>query len=526
MPTTANDSSTELFVTGSAPSAKGAGNGSPSGRRTDAVGVEIPVIVHASRTSVSARDIAKPQPPVHEETRTVIVFPQGAVVRLTATFAANELVVLTNQRSGADVICRVVSVKAQPGIQNYVDLEFTQRAPNFWGDCFPADRLQASSAAGLTLAPAPPAVTVMPAFTKPATVPPVSLHPVSAPPVSVHVDVPEPVAPVAMAPLAAQPAVFSSLPAPRPEAPAVPPTARASSVSSPGMGQMGMELMHPVESQQAAWPSEAQARTSEATSDSKKTILMAAAAVVLLVLVAGGAMILRQNHSVAGATQSIPAAPSGAISQASSAPPAVANAVAPETPAAASASPTLTADARPVSSPDSAAARPAGSPSNTAPKQPDRKAIAIVMAKPSHPLIQNGNPASPSEPPPLLPASAGAASLGSNLLVSSESAGPVSPAVRPAVVATGGEIQQPKLIASTPPIYPPQANAQHIQGDVVVDALVNTNGKVTSAKVISGPPLLQQAALNALRGWTYQPARLDGEVIATHVQVKITFRLP
>ena len=98
-----------------------------SPRRTDAVGAEVPVIVHASRTSVAVREIARPQPPVHEMTRTVIVFPQGAVVRLTASLTMGELVVLTNQRSGADVLCRVASVKAQPGIQHYVDLEFTQR---------------------------------------------------------------------------------------------------------------------------------------------------------------------------------------------------------------------------------------------------------------------------------------------------------------------------------------------------------------------------------------------------------------
>ena len=49
---------------------------------------------------------------------------------------AGQLVVLTNQQSGADALCRVVNVKAQPGIQNYVELEFTQHAPGFWGDSF------------------------------------------------------------------------------------------------------------------------------------------------------------------------------------------------------------------------------------------------------------------------------------------------------------------------------------------------------------------------------------------------------
>ena len=51
-------------------------------------------------------------------------------------------------------------------------------------------------------------------------------------------------------------------------------------------------------------------------------------------------------------------------------------------------------------------------------------------------------------------------------------------------------------------------------------------GHVSVAKVISGNPLLQQAALAAVRTWKYQPARLDGDPRAAHIQVKITFRLP
>lgn len=104
------------------------------GRRGDAVGAEIPVTVHASR---SAQGLGKNLPPVHEETRTVVVLPQGAVVRLTATLTPGETVVLTNRVTGADVLCRVGNVKSQPGIQHYVDLEFIKCAPGFWGQSTP-----------------------------------------------------------------------------------------------------------------------------------------------------------------------------------------------------------------------------------------------------------------------------------------------------------------------------------------------------------------------------------------------------
>ncbi len=116
------------------------GSSSQAQRRTDAIGAEIPVVVHASRYSSASLGVGKNSPPVHEDTRTVIVFPNGAVVRISANMSVGELVVLTNQQTGADVICKVVNVKAQPGIQNYVNLEFTQRAPGFWDASGPAEK--------------------------------------------------------------------------------------------------------------------------------------------------------------------------------------------------------------------------------------------------------------------------------------------------------------------------------------------------------------------------------------------------
>jgi protein TonB len=90
----------------------------------------------------------------------------------------------------------------------------------------------------------------------------------------------------------------------------------------------------------------------------------------------------------------------------------------------------------------------------------------------------------------------------------------------------GGNFQEPRLISSPPPTYPQAARTQRIQGDVLVDVLIDGTGHVTVVKPISGNPLLEQAAIAAVRTWTYQPARLDGDPRATHIQVKITFRLP
>src|SRR3984893_19452996 len=126
MPSTAKDALSDATATPGV-----AKDGAQASQDTNAAGPEIPVTLHASRYSAASKGAGK-LPPVHEDTRTVIIFPQGAVVRLSATVTLGELVVLTNSRTGADVICRVTSVKTQPGIQNYVHLEFTQRAVDFW----------------------------------------------------------------------------------------------------------------------------------------------------------------------------------------------------------------------------------------------------------------------------------------------------------------------------------------------------------------------------------------------------------
>ena len=99
---------------------------------------------------------------------------------------------------------------------------------------------------------------------------------------------------------------------------------------------------------------------------------------------------------------------------------------------------------------------------------------------------------------------------------------PVAPA---APLPVGGDVKPAKLLASIPPSYPTLAKTQHVSGDVKVDALIDTNGRVTTMKVISGPTLLHQSAMDALRQWKYQAATLDGKPVAMHLTVTIQFRL-
>lgn len=111
-------------------------------------------------------------------------------------------------------------------------------------------------------------------------------------------------------------------------------------------------------------------------------------------------------------------------------------------------------------------------------------------------------------------------SLGAGLTGSSKQ--PIAPT---APVPVGGDVKQARLVSSVPPQYPVLAKNQRVSGDVRIDALIDATGRVTTMKVISGPALLHQAAMDALRQWKYQPASLDGKPVAMHLTVVLQFRL-
>lgn len=103
---------------------------------------------------------------------------------------------------------------------------------------------------------------------------------------------------------------------------------------------------------------------------------------------------------------------------------------------------------------------------------------------------------------------------------------PVAPPVETRkIVRVGGRVRPPTIIRRVPPVYPTLARAAHIQGDVVIDAVLDEQGNVTEMKVVSGPPLLYQAALEALAQWKYQPTYLNDQPVSVQFIVTVSFRL-
>lgn len=86
-----------------------------------------------------------------------------------------------------------------------------------------------------------------------------------------------------------------------------------------------------------------------------------------------------------------------------------------------------------------------------------------------------------------------------------------------------GEAVPAKLIHSTPPEYPEAARTAHVSGVVGVEAVVGRDGKIKSAVAASGPALLREAAVNAVRGFLYEPATHNGEPVESPTRVNVKF---
>ena len=86
-------------------------------------------------------------------------------------------------------------------------------------------------------------------------------------------------------------------------------------------------------------------------------------------------------------------------------------------------------------------------------------------------------------------------------------------------------VLQGYLIQKVQPGYPALAMAAHIQGPVVLMAVINRSGEIENLRVVSGHPMLAPAALNAVRQWRYQPYRLNGEPVEVETQITVNFVL-
>ena len=94
---------------------------------------------------------------------------------------------------------------------------------------------------------------------------------------------------------------------------------------------------------------------------------------------------------------------------------------------------------------------------------------------------------------------------------------------RIAPVRIGGQIKPPTKIKDVKPVYPAIAQSARVAGAVTIEATIGFDGKVVDAKVVHSIPLLDQAALDAVRQWEYSPTLLNGVPVSVLVTVTIKF---
>ncbi len=102
---------------------------------------------------------------------------------------------------------------------------------------------------------------------------------------------------------------------------------------------------------------------------------------------------------------------------------------------------------------------------------------------------------------------------------------PPAPVIKIERIKQGGVIQAANLIRQVNPVYPPLAVKARSQGVVVLAAVISKQGTVESLRVISGHPLLNQAALDAVKQWLYRPTTLNGDPVEVETTITVTFTL-
>ena len=151
---------------------------------------------------------------------------------------------------------------------------------------------------------------------------------------------------------------------------------------------------------------------------------------------------------------------------------------------------------------------------NAARRQPRRAADGSDAGN----AIQPKSASNTDEPPPLEASSASQSDLGEALTP--------APALPKLGVPVSQGIAGGVLIRKVQPVYPAEARRMHVEGNVVIDAVVTVQGQIDELQLVSGDPRLAPAAIEAVRKWQYTPYSLNGQPIPKQTRITISFIAP
>jgi protein TonB len=101
---------------------------------------------------------------------------------------------------------------------------------------------------------------------------------------------------------------------------------------------------------------------------------------------------------------------------------------------------------------------------------------------------------------------------------------PVVPKVPAPIRITSG-LEAPRKVHDQAPVYPQPAILAHVEGTVIIEAVISTSGAVQEMRVLRSLPFLDQAALDAVRQWVFTPTRLHGVAVPVILTVNVQFKL-
>jgi protein TonB len=167
--------------------------------------------------------------------------------------------------------------------------------------------------------------------------------------------------------------------------------------------------------------------------------------------------------------------------------------------------------------------------SSPEPASPDRapastETVAPIAPEPA-PIVE---PASIAPPPLFAPERQAGSVPGvprAHDAAGGEPLGPPGPPAGAGPRRVGGDIGPPQKVRDVPPVYPPIARAAGIAGIVIVEAVIDETGAVRDVRVLRSVPLLDEAALTAVRQWRFTPTTLNGAPIPVVMTVSVRFEL-
>jgi protein TonB len=102
---------------------------------------------------------------------------------------------------------------------------------------------------------------------------------------------------------------------------------------------------------------------------------------------------------------------------------------------------------------------------------------------------------------------------------------PAPPPLAPKLVTVGGVIREPRKLLHVAPVYPEIARLSRIEGTVTMEAILDVTGRVESVRILSAVPLLEDAAVRAVRQWRYSPTELNGVPVPVLMTIRVVFSL-